>query len=185
MYKPVLKTICAFTPILFLGACTTFKPALHPSSHHSSFAVSGAIAAKNQQQGWTATFYWLQKNPQDYQIFIYGPLGTDTIEITQHPNEVTFREGQKTLHAHQAEELLAKETGVRLPMNHLYHWIKGQPAPGAKSLIKRSPEQDIMHLEQAGYILEYSNYHNHYPYKIRLTGHQLMVKIVIKQWGNT
>ena len=167
-----------------LSGCATLKPSPTPSSHASSFTVSGAIAAKNQQQGWTATFYWMQHSPQDYQIFIYGPLGADTMEITQHSGEVTFREGRKFIHARQAEELLAKETGIRLPMNHLYHWIKGKPAPGPITTITRSDNQDILTLQQAGYTLKYSNYRDHYPYKIRLIGHHLMVKIIIKEWQN-
>lgn len=178
-----IRLLGTLTAVALLSACTTFKsPVVSSPTQSHAFAISGAIAAKNQQQGWTATFHWMQKNPQEYQIFIYGPLGSDTIEITQQPGTVTFREGQKTLRAHQAEELLAKETGIRLPINHLYHWIKGQPAPGPVSAITRSPEHDILTLQQAGYTLEYSQYQNHYPYKIRLNGHQLMVKIIIKEW---
>ena len=80
------------------------------------------------------------------------------------------------------EELLAKETGIRLPMHHLYHWIKGKPAPGPITAITRSETGDIIKLQQAGYTLEYSNYRDHYPYKIRLLGRQLSVKIIVKQW---
>jgi outer membrane lipoprotein LolB len=167
-----------------LSGCATLKSPQSPSSPTAAFIVTGAIAAKNQQQGWTATFYWLQNNPQDYQILISGPLGSDTMEITQHPDGVTFREGHRVLHARQAEELLAKETGVRLPMHHLYYWIKGKPAPGPLSAITRSASGDIIRLQQAGYTLEYDHYRDHYPYKIRLQGHQLSVKIVIKQWDS-
>ncbi len=105
------------------------------------------------------------------------------MEITQHQDNVTYREGGKIIHAHHAEELLATETGIRIPVNHLYHWIKGKPAPGPITSITRSAEHDILTLQQAGYTLEYSDYRAHYPYKIRLHGHHLMVKIVIKQWS--
>ncbi len=171
----------------FLSGCSTMKSTIPSSTtapSSSSFSVTGAIAAKNQQQGWTATFYWKQNNPQDYQILISGPLAAQSMEITQHPDGVTFREGHKVLHAKQAEELLAKETGIRLPMHHLYYWIKGKPAPGPTSAITRSENGDILRLQQSEYTLEYSDYRDHYPYKIRLTGHQLVVKIIIKHWEN-
>lgn len=173
-------TICF---IIFFNGCATLKPQRSPAALAPAFTVSGAIAAKNQQRGWTANFYWEQKNPQDYQILISGPLGSETMEITQHQSEVTYREGKKVIHAKQAETLLAKETGIRLPVDHLYYWIKGKPAPGPIQAIKRSPDQDILVLQQSGYTLEYSNYRDHYPYKIRLIGHQLMVKIVVKDWN--
>ena len=178
----MLKMLWTLTFVAILSGCATLKSTQPDSSHTPAFIVSGAIAAKNQQQGWTATFYWTQNNPQDYQILISGPLGSDTMEITQHSDKVTFREGHNVLHARQAEELLAKETGIRLPMHHLYHWIKGNPAPGPITAITRSAAGDISKLQQAGYTIEYSNYRDHYPYKIRLLGHQLTVKIVIKQW---
>ena len=171
-------TICCS---LFLSGCVSLKPHSTPSTPVSAFTVSGAIAAKNKQQGWTAHFFWEQQNPQNYQILISGPLASETIEITQHQGQVTYREGQKVLHTQSAEDLLAKETGIRLPVNHLYYWIKGKPAPGPVQAMQRSENKDIVMLQQAGYTLEYSHYQNHYPYKIRLVGHQLMVKIVIKQ----
>lgn len=180
--KAISVILWSLSLVIGLSGCASLKPSPTLSSHSSSFNVSGSIAAKNQHQGWTATFYWMQHNPQDYQIFIYGPLGADTMEITQHAGEVTFREGKKIIHARQAEELLAKETGIRLPMNHLYHWIKGNPAPGPITAITRSDTHDIIKLQQAGYNLEYSNYRDHYPHKIRLVGHQLMVKIIIQKW---
>lgn len=178
----MLKLFWMLCITAILSGCATVKPPQSQPSSASAFIVTGAIAAKNQQQGWTATFYWTQNTPEDYQIMISAPLGSDTMEITQHPNGVTFREGRHILHARQAEELLAKETGIRLPMHHLYHWIKGKPAPGPITSITRSVTGDIIRLQQAGYTLEYDHYQDHYPYKIRLQGHQLSVKIVVKQW---
>lgn len=178
--RPYFWTICL---ILFLNGCASLKPYPTPSTTSPAFIVSGAIAAKNKQQGWTAHFYWEQKTPEEYQILISGPLGSETMEITQEHGQVTYREGKKIIHAKKADALLAKETGIRLPVDHLYYWIKGKPAPGSIQAIKRSNERDILMLKQAGYTLEYSNYRDHYPYKIRLVGHQLMVKIVVKEWS--
>jgi len=176
--------LLSLTLILLINGCT------HPPSVNSqpnpatrnSFAISGAIAAKTPHKAWTATFYWAQRGAGDYNILIYGPAGSAAAEVTAHNGTVTYREGKKILRARQAEDLLAKETGVRLPISYLYYWIKGLPAPGAITSIKRDKNKDLTQLKQAGYTLEYSDYRNHYPYKIRLTGHQLMVKIVIQSW---
>ncbi|HVT63228.1 MAG TPA: lipoprotein insertase outer membrane protein LolB [Legionellaceae bacterium] len=160
----------------------TIENASPTISTTQGFSVSGAIAAKNQHHAWTATFYWTQHSPHHYHIQIYGLVGTALIDITYKDGMVTYREGKKILHAKQAEDLLAKETGIRIPVNHLYYWIKGQPAPGAIDKMERSPEHDITRLQQAGFTLIYKDYHHHYPYKIRLQGSQLMVKIIVKEW---
>ena len=172
-------TICV---VIFFTGCASLKPSAKNSQPTATFTATGAIAAKNQEQAWTAHFYWEQQNPHNYHILISGPLATETIEITQHQNQITYREGKKVIQASSAEALLAKETGIRLPVDHLYYWIKGKPAPGPIQALKRSETQDIITLQQAGYTLEYSHYQDHYPYKIRMTGHQLIVKIVIKEW---
>lgn len=176
---PRLWIICF---ILSFSGCATLKPEPSSAVNSPAFSVSGAIAAKNQQHGWTGTFFWTHHNQKNYQILIYGPLGAETVEIKQDDNGVIYREGDKTIRASQAEELLAKETGVRLPVNHLAYWIKGNVAPGPVTSIVRSDDGDIMTLNQAGYTIDYQNYRNHRPYKILLSGHQLKVKMIIKQW---
>ncbi len=153
-----------------------------PTHDKAAFAVSGAIAAKNQHQAWTATFYWVQNNPNDYQISIYGLIGSAAMDITMKHGVVTYHEGKKIIQARNAEDLLAKETGIRIPVNHLYYWVKGKPAPAAIEHIERSADQDILVLKQEGFTLNYSDYRHHYPYKIQLNGHQLMVKIKVKEW---
>lgn len=168
--------------ILFLNGCTTLKQEPSSTVNSSDFSVSGAIAAKNLQHGWTGTFFWTHHNHKNYKILIYGPLGAEAVEIKQDQTGVTYREGDKILHANQAEELLAKQTGVRLPVNHLAYWIKGNVAPGPITHVVRSDDGDIMTLNQAGYTIDYQHYRNHRPYKILLNGHHLKVKMIIKQW---
>lgn len=185
----IIQTILSIGLALSLSGCAKL-PEQHqrlgePSSTQNkstAFAVSGAIAAKNQRQAWTATFYWVQNNPHDYQISIYGLMGSAAMDITVKDDVVTYHEGKKIIHARQAEDLLAKETGIRIPVNYLYYWVKGKPAPGPVEQLERSSEQDILLLKQAGFTLNYAEYRHHYPYQIRLNGHQLMVKIKIKEW---
>ncbi|PJD92783.1 MAG: outer membrane lipoprotein LolB [Legionella sp.] len=185
-----LQTILGVCLALMLSSCAKL-PEQHPilgattaaASHDkSAFAASGAIAAKNQHQAWTATFYWVQNSPHDYQISIYGLMGSAAMDISVKDGVVTYHEGKKIIRARQAEDLLAKETGIRIPVNHLYYWVKGTPAPGPVEHIERSADQDIVLLKQDGFTLNYGDYRHHYPYQIRLNGHQLMVKIKIREW---
>lgn len=180
--------------ILALSACAPLKqlsPELlthktpnqeHPNKPPQSFNISGAIGAKNKHHAWTATFYWTQQDANNYQILIYGPVGSTAIEITRSKGLVTYREGKKIIRTQQADLLLAKETGIRLPVDNLYYWIRGKAAPGKVTSQRVSDEHDLLALQQAGFNIIYSDYHEHYPRKLFINGHELMIKIVIKHW---
>lgn len=188
---PFLSTICF---AVLLSACAGIKspeqiPSLNSSAKTNkptvikeAFHISGAIAAKGPKQAWTASFYWTQHNRNDYQIVLSGPLGSSSIDITMHQGTLTYREGRKVIHSQQPEALLAKETGVRIPVSYLYDWIRAQPAPVHVDAIARDEHHDIISLKQAGFTLTYSDYRDHYPHKIRLEGQQLLIKIAIKSW---
>ncbi len=183
-----LTTLIILFSVSLLSGCSTLNLSKQPESTQplgSSFQLSGAIAAKNQQHGWIANFTWVQRGRKDYQILLNGPLGSDTIDITMHQGMLTYRQGNKVIQSNDAETLLAKETGIRIPVSDLYDWIRGRPAPGPITSITRAPSSDdIIMLKQAGFVIAYDKYERHYPHKIRLEGHQLLIKIVIKHWNN-
>ena len=152
----------------------------------SSWELSGAIAAKNRKRGWTATLSWLQQGPNQYQIRLFGPLGGGTVIIEKHGARVTFRDGPKQVSSNNADELLQKKTGVRLPVKNLYYWVRGLPAPGAIQSVQRDANHYLISFNQAGYTIDYTAYTSagqmNLPSKIRLQGHGVLIKLVIKDW---
>jgi outer membrane lipoprotein LolB len=185
-----MKRLSALT-ILFsvwlLSSCSTLNITKQEQAQplSTSFQIQGAIAAKNQQHGWIANFTWVQRGRKDYQIVLNGPLGSDTISITMHQGILTYRQGNKVMQSNDPETLLAKETGIRIPVSDLYDWIRGRPAPGPVTAITRAASgSDIILLKQAGFVIVYDKYEQHLPHKIRLEGNQLLIKIVIKNWNN-
>lgn len=153
----------------------------------SSFELSGAIAAKNHKKGWTATLNWIQKGPNQYQIRLIGPLGGQTVMIEKQGSVISYREGAKKLTSTNGDDLLQKQTDIRLPVNSLYYWVRGIPAPGAIQSATRTPTNQLTTLKQAGYAIDYTQYmtvgNMTLPSKIRLQGHDVMIKLVIKHWS--
>lgn len=164
----------------------------HPSASRkspaslSSWELSGAIAAKNKKRGWTAALNWLQQGPNQYQMRLFGPLGGGAVIIEQHGSVVTFRDGPKKVSSNNADELLLKKTGVRLPVRNLYYWVRGLPAPGAIQSTHRDANNYLISFSQAGYSINYTAFTvaggMNLPSKIRLQGHGVMIKLVIKHW---
>lgn len=91
----------------------------------SSWNIRGALAAKNKNKGWSASMNWVQQGPENYQIRLMGPLGSGAVLINKSGNTITFQDGAKKITSSSADELLAKQTGIRLPVSNLYYWIRG------------------------------------------------------------
>lgn len=153
----------------------------------TSFTLSGAIAAKSHQKGWTAMVDWQQSGPHTYQMTLLGPMGSQAVRIEEQHGVVMYREGAKKLSSKNGDDLLAKKTGIHLPVNNLYYWVRGIPAPGSVQLATRDANGQLKTLKQSGYTVEYNEYTNvkqhTLPRKIRLYGKDVVVKLVIKHWG--
>ena len=152
----------------------------------SAWEISGAIAARNKKKGWTASLNWMQREANQYQIRLFGPLGGGTVLIEKNDNVVTYVDGPKKVTSANADDLLQQQTGVRLPVHDLYYWVRGLPAPGTVQSSKYDQNANLMFLAQAGYTISYSNYTSinnvDLPGKIQLQGHDVTIKLVIKRW---
>lgn len=153
----------------------------------SAFELSGAIAAKHHNKGWTATLSWIQQGPNQYQIRFIGPLSGQTVMIEKQHAVITYREGEKKLTSTNGDDLLQQQTGIHLPVNNLYYWVRGIPAPGAVQSAQRNETNQLTTLKQAGYTMNYTHYmpvgNRTLPNKIQLQGHDMMIKLVIKRWS--
>jgi outer membrane lipoprotein LolB len=200
-------------PLCFLIACTPIKkptemplgpnyPTTQPAEPNqknqitssekksaqqiSTWELSGAIAARNKNKSWTASMNWAQVARDQYQIRLYGPLGGGTVMVEKNGTIITFRDGAKKVASTDADKLLLSQTGVRLPVNNLYYWVRGLPAPGPVGSEHRDANQHLLQLSQAGYTITYSQYTivngSTLPTKIRLEGHGVMIKVAITRW---
>ncbi|OCH98040.1 outer membrane lipoprotein LolB [Legionella jamestowniensis] len=117
---------------------------------------------------------------------MFGPLGSGTVLINKKGGLVTLRDGPKTASSSNAEELLKKQTGIRLPVNNLYYWVRGLPAPGHVQSAKRDSANHLLVLKQSGYVIDYGQYTSVgktvLPSVIRLQGNGVFIKLVIKRW---
>jgi len=179
-----------------LTACTTPKlpqetPTPTPPSHANvselkSWELSGAIAAKNNQKGWSASLSWLQQNKEHYQIRLFGPLGGGAVMIENNGGIVTYVDGKKKLSSPNPDSLLEQQTGVRLPVENLYYWVRGMPAPNSTSSTHYDATGHLTELTQAGYTIHYERYtHIHeldLPMKIELHSNEISIKMIIKKW---
>ncbi|PJD91340.1 MAG: outer membrane lipoprotein LolB [Legionella sp.] len=186
---------------VLLSACTVPKPADSPAANQilsvekrktetakiSSWEITGAMAAKNQSKAWSAAMNWVQKGPNSYQIRLIGPLGGGAVVINKTGNTITFNDGKKTIASTNADKLLAQQTGIQLPVNNLYYWVRGLAAPGAIQQEQRDQYNHLIQLKQNGYAIDFTRYTAikgiDVPGVIRLQGQGVMIKVIIKSWN--
>ena len=153
----------------------------------SSWDISGAMAARSKAKSWSAALNWQQQGINNYRISLSGPLGGGTVLIERQGGMVTFRDGPKSASSNSADDLLQKQTGIRLPVNNLYYWVRGLPAPGSAQGVERDNANHLIRLQQAGYSINYIGYTTvgnvALPSKIQLQGHGVAIKLVIKRWN--
>jgi outer membrane lipoprotein LolB len=156
------------------------------ASHISSFALNGAMAVRSQRKSWTASVNWIQRGAGNFNIRLSGPIGSGTILINKQGGSVSYRDGSRTASSSNANQLLYKETGVRLPVNNLFYWVRGIPTPGAVQSAQKDQSGRLQVLRQSGYTIVYGNYTSigdtALPTQIRLEGNGVLIKMAIKRW---
>ncbi len=185
---------------LLLISCAPPKPAEEPPINKvvplekrkaqtatvSTWELSGAMAAKNKAKGWSATLNWQQKGANSYQMRLIGPLGGGTVVVSKSGGIVTFQDGSKTSSSTNADELLMKQTGIRLPVTSLYYWVRGLAAPGKTQEEQHDQYNHLVQLKQSGYTVTFTKYTSvngiDLPSAIRLEGNGVLVKVIIKKW---
>lgn len=123
--------------------------------------VRGRMALRAADQGWHATLNW-ERDGERHRLDFTGPLGRGHLRLVQDGHGAELRDAeQRTWHADNAETLLYRATGWRVPLDGLNYWIVGLAAPGSVSNQQLDPQGRLKRLAQSGWdiqFLEYTHY---------------------------
>ncbi len=173
----------------------TITPALNESvswenrvsvlSNIQNWDLKGLISIRNARDAWSANWHW-QQHQQHYTIDLFGPMGSNAIQLAGTPSNVTLTTSDgKKLDSTSPESLLEKQLGWRLPVSNLYYWVRGLPVPNVAAQKQFDSSNRLTILVQQGWRIEYLRYTTQktdLPAKIRLNNSALNVKIIINQW---
>lgn len=174
---------------LLLAGCASAPPATQPLvslEAAANFDVTGRVAVKYDDQGFSGGFHWTHDGHSD-DIYLMTPLGQAVARIFRDASGVTLttQEG-KQLKARDPESLTREALGWSLPVEGLQFWILGRPAPGPKPVAIRDAENRLARLEQDTWGIEYLGYRaaesGALPGKMRLTRGDLEIRLVIDRW---
>lgn len=94
----------------------------------NQYQTRGAFAFISDEQKVYARFFWQQTGQDRHRLLLTNPLGSTELELNAQPGNVLLvdNKGQRYT-ADDAEEMLAKLTGMPIPLNSLRQWILGLP----------------------------------------------------------
>lgn len=182
-----LLSSCATPPTVSPEAGTAWAARQSRLMRFNTWRADGRIGVISGQDGWHANFLWAQQD-SGYRIDLIGPLGQGRVVVESDGWEVRVQtqDGQNWS-APDADDLLERTLGVRLPVNGLRYWARGLPEPGSTPVLQMDASGRLTRLEQNGWVIEYPAYAStlfnlDLPARITARREDLSVKLVIEQW---
>ena len=120
--------------------------------------IQGKLAYRSGSEGGSGTFVW-KRNGDAHTIDIFGGFGSSHIRITEDAYTATLADANGARSkGRYAVELLAHQTGWRLPPNRLDSWIIGAPSKSYATELRWSDFGYLTSFVQDQWIVRYSDY---------------------------
>lgn len=166
----MIKKIFLLVSISLLTACATVSPIATDDAPVSSWSdrsqslsklknwqLNGRMSISANNESDQLNLLWVRNNDH-HEINLSGPLNMGMVRLTLDPGKAKLISKNKTYSAKNAEELLAKVIGWRLPVNGLDFWIRGLPAPGIDSEQLLDHRNRMQQLLQSDWEILYQSY---------------------------
>ncbi len=151
-----------------------------------SWTAQGNLAVHTDQKGWNASFNWQQQNG-DYTLALFGPLGSNRVQLTGSPQQVTLQTANETYSATTPEALVQQRLGWNIPVTNLYYWLRGVASPNSRARQSYDLNNHLVQLYQQGWHIIYLRYLAvngvDLPSRILLTNPQMQANIIITNWN--
>ncbi|MEM7252336.1 MAG: lipoprotein insertase outer membrane protein LolB [Pseudomonadota bacterium] len=150
-----------------------------------SWRAKGRVGLRSDQERWAATVHW-EHARTDFRIQLSGPFGQGAARIigSEAGVELLTADGQRRF-AKNPEALLERELGWRVPISGLKDWILGRPAGQlGESRLLLDAEGRLTGLEQAGWSIDYSAYHENIdlPRRMSVSRGLVEAQFSIREW---
>ncbi len=212
MFIKILAYILVPISLLFVNGCSQFrvtkpvvtKPTTSAASKElnwkkrqsylagkSSWNLLSKISLRVKDENLIFGLNWIQRPANNYMIQVSNPLtGALVAKLSRDSKGVTLlADNGRTYRDADEERLLQSQSGLKLPVKGMQHWVRGITSPQYKLdqlvLDNAGRPQTIY---QAGWKVSYSSYVNNdfnaAPQKIVLTRSkdQVYLKVIAKQW---
>ncbi|MFV1982187.1 MAG: lipoprotein insertase outer membrane protein LolB [Thiohalomonadales bacterium] len=149
--------------------------------------IKGRLAVINEPEVWHLSVSWKQQQ-QKYKIHLSGPFGAGAVLLTGDQNGVVIKSGDEITYARDAEQLLYQSTGIQIPIQNLFYWVRGLPNPKVHiSNQKIDAYGRLKELSQNDWIVRFKRYKKNnnidLPSKVFIKKKSLDIRFVIESWS--
>jgi len=155
----------------------------------TQWRIDGRIAILQGEDFYAVSLHWRQKQA-DFDIDLSGPMGSGHFKLKGQQNgRVSLRDSEQNQYtANNPEALIYQHTGMQIPVNGMFYWVRGLPDPSM-------PQHDsiifdalghIQTLTQDGWTVEFSEYANfaahQLPEKLVMRNNDVEIKLIVHRW---
>ena len=172
-----------------LGGCAPSlpPPSLSLAEQRVFFAVSGSIAARDENGAHLANFRWRRRTSgggifSDI-VHLEAPPGSAFARITVTPESAALKTARREYRAADPEQLMEQALGWRLPLAGLGYWIAGRPAPQSPRAMRVAVDGLAREIVQDGWRIAIDEYgDDRLPRKLALVRGGFSAEIAIAGW---
>lgn len=155
----------------------------------TDWTALGRISLSTPDEGFSAAMSWEQAN-SDYAVELTALLGQRAFNVSQQGSAASLKaRGRSQVSGQDAEQLLLRELGVRVPLAQFGFWMRGlpgslgQPAYGAAG---RLQQLDYLDPDGTNWVASFKRYKvtnaRELPELIDVKGGDYTIRLLIKSW---
>jgi outer membrane lipoprotein LolB len=165
--------------LLLAGGCAQLQTRV---PQDVEFDLSGRLAARYGNEAFTGNIAWRHAKSAD-EMLITSSLGAGVARIVRDGNAVVLSTAEpREYQATDAEALTEEVLGFRLPLAGLADWVRGRPSTEAPATAEYAADGRLLSLQQQGWNIEYLDYQDKRPSRLRLTYPGIELRLAISEW---
>ena len=165
--------------LLLLGACAQLETRV---PHDVRFDLAGRLAVRYGDEAFSGNLAWRHAATSD-ELLLTNSLGAGIARLVRDPQGIVLTTAEpKEYRGQDAEALTEEVLGFRLPVTGLGDWVRGRPSPAYPARTGMGPDGRLAWIEQAGWRIEYLEYRDGLPARLRLAYPGIDLRLAISQW---
>jgi len=176
-FGPVIVLLSAL-----LAGCVSLPAEPDGGTLRDGFELVGRVAVRHAGEGASVRIAWRHRSGSD-ELLVTSALGQGIARLTRRNGIVKLVTADQTEYeAFEAESLTERVLGWRIPLAGLPDWVQGRADPARPARIARDARSRLSKLEQDGWRVEYLEYTEARPSKLRLSRADLEIRLVVDEW---
>jgi outer membrane lipoprotein LolB len=174
-----MRSVLLSFALLLAGACAQLETR---APVDVEFDLSGRLAARYGSEAFSGNIAWRHARSAD-EMLITSALGAGIARIVRQGDSVVLTTAEpREYRAADAQALTEEVLGFRVPLAGLADWVRGRPSTDSPASAEYAPDGRLLSLQQEGWNVEYLDYQDQRPTRLRLTYPGIELRLAISEW---